>query len=218
MRDSERVDERIAVSAALESLAGAGSRMKNVFTTGEVAEICGVSQQTIIRCIDKGRLPGYRVPGSKFRRVTRDNLIEFMRANKIPLEKLDSGKIRVLVVDDDAAIVEMLRDLLSRDGRFDVRSAANGFDAGAMTKDFQPDVLLLDYMLPDGNGVELGVEFRQVVNNMLVIVMTGTVLPPEEEALCEEHNFPVLRKPFLASDVMNQIRTRLIPTSGAVRA
>ena len=52
--------------------------------------------------------------------------------------------------------------------------------------------------------------------NMLVIVMTGTVLPPEEEALCEEHNFPVLRKPFLASDVMNQIRSRL-PATGASR-
>ncbi len=49
------------------------------------------------------------------------------------------------------------------------------------------------------------------VPQMLVIVMTGTILPPEEEALCEEHNFPVLRKPFLASDVMNQIRSRLTP-------
>ena len=42
--------------------------------------------------------------------------------------------------------------------------------------------------------------------------------PPEEEALCEEHNFPVLRKPFLASDVMNQIRSRLLPAAGVVRA
>ena len=50
---------------------------------------------------------------------------------------------------------------------------------------------------------------------MLVIVMTGTILPPEEEALCEEHDFPVLRKPFLASDVMNQIRSRLTPAAGA---
>ena len=48
---------------------------------------------------------------------------------------------------------------------------------------------------------------------LLVIVMTGTILPPEEEALCEEHNFPVLRKPFLASDVMNQIRSRVAPAS-----
>ena len=53
---------------------------------------------------------------------------------------------------------------------------------------------------------------------VLVIVMTGTILPPEEEALCEEHNFPVLRKPFLASDVMNQIRSRLAPANEAVRS
>jgi DNA-binding NtrC family response regulator len=75
----------------------------------------------------------------------------------------------------------------------------------------RPNAALLDYMLPDGNGVELGVEFLQALPEMLVIVMTGTILPPEEEALCEEHNFPVLRKPFLASDVMNQIRSRLAP-------
>jgi len=42
-----------------------------------------------------------------------------------------------------------------------------------------------------------------------VIVMTGSVLDPEEEALCEEHDFPVLRKPFLGSDLVNLIRGRL---------
>ena len=65
---------------------------------------------------------------------------------------------------------------------------------------------------------ELGVEFLQTVPQMLVIVMTGTILPAEEEAICEEHDFPLLRKPFLASDVMNQIRSRLLPVTGVVRA
>jgi hypothetical protein len=63
----------------------------------------------------------------------------------------------------------------------------------------------------------LGVEFLQAVPHMLAIVMTGTILPPEEEALCEEHNFPVLRKPFLASDVVNQIRGRLAAAGGGAR-
>jgi DNA-binding response OmpR family regulator len=70
----------------------------------------------------------------------------------------------------------------------------------------KPNAALLDYMLPDGNGVE----FLQAQPRMLVIMMTGTILPTEEEALCEVHNFPVLRKPFPASDVMNQIRSRLV--------
>ena len=61
-------------------------------------------------------------------------------------------------------------------------------------------------MLPDGNGVELAQQLRQSIPNLQVIMMTGSMLAPEEEAICEEHDFPVLRKPFLATDVMNQIR------------
>ena len=62
--------------------------MKTVFTTGEAAEICKVSQQTIIRCFDAGRLGGFRVPGSKFRRIPRADLIKFMKGNSIPMENL----------------------------------------------------------------------------------------------------------------------------------
>jgi hypothetical protein len=48
-------------------------------------------------------------------------------------------------------------------------------------------------------------------------MMTGSMLAPEEEAICEEHDFPVLRKPFLATDVMNQIRGRLAARPAAGR-
>ena len=92
--------------------------MKTVFTTGEAAEICKVSQQTIIRCFDSGRLHGFRVPGSKFRRIPREELLRFMKANNIPLEILEGTRKRVLVVDDDPEILEIFVDLLARDGRF----------------------------------------------------------------------------------------------------
>ena len=59
--------------------------MKTVFTTGEAAKICKVSQQTIIRCFDSGQLKGFRVPGSRFRRIPRDQLYAFMRDNGIPI-------------------------------------------------------------------------------------------------------------------------------------
>ena len=54
--------------------------MKTVFTTGEAAEVCKVSHQTIIRCFDSGRLKGFRVPGSRFRRIPREALIAFLRS------------------------------------------------------------------------------------------------------------------------------------------
>ena len=123
----------------------------------------------------------------------------------------------VLLVDDNRDLLHFLERLMA-DAGWTLLTAESATEAKRLMQEHKPNAALLDYMLPDGNGVELGVEFLQTVPQMLVIVMTGTILPPEEEALCEEHNFPVLRKPFLASDVMNQIRSRLMPVSGAVRA
>ena len=87
---------------------------KTVFTTGEAAKICKVSQQTIIRCFDNGTLKGFRVPGSRFRRIPRDQLFAFMRDNGIPTDALESGKRKVLIVDDDEELVELLVDVFER--------------------------------------------------------------------------------------------------------
>ena len=104
--------------------------MKDLFTTGEAAGVCKVSQQTIIRCFDSGRLEGFRVPGSKFRRIPRLSLIKFMKDNSIPLDNIDSGKRKVLIVDDDDEIVELMVDILVRDGRFETMTASSGYEAG----------------------------------------------------------------------------------------
>jgi excisionase family DNA binding protein len=68
------------------------TRMVSVrhFTTGEAAELCGVSQQTIIRNFDSGELKGFRVPLSAFRRIPRESLRAFMLANGIPTGPLDA--------------------------------------------------------------------------------------------------------------------------------
>ena len=116
----------------------------------------------------------------------------------------------VLIVDDNPDLLHFLTRLMADCG-WTLFTADSATEAKRLVQEggIRPDAALLDYMLPDGNGVELGVEFLQSMPKMRVIIMTGTILPPEEEGLCEDHDLPVLRKPFLASDVMNQIRTRL---------
>jgi ATP-dependent Clp protease ATP-binding subunit ClpA len=123
-------------------------------------------------------------------------------------ETLPEPHPTVLLVDDNRDLLHFLERLMA-DAGWRLLTAESASAARRLMMEHKPDAALLDYMLPDGNGVELGVEFAQARAGMLVIVMTGTILPPEEEVLCEENNFPVLRKPFLASDVMAQIRTRL---------
>ncbi len=151
--------------------------MKTVFTTGEAAEICKVSQQTIIRCFDSGRLKGFRVPGSRFRRIPREALIAFMKDNNIPPDSLESGKQKILVVDDDPEIVELFVDVLERDGRFEVKTAGTGYDAGILTQEFMPDLVILDYMLPDINGNVVCQTIRSNPNfeHMKIIIVSGVV-------------------------------------------
>ncbi len=158
--------------------------MKTVFTTGEAAKICKVSQQTIIRCFDSGQLKGFRVPGSRFRRIPREQLYSFMRENGIPTDALESGKRRILIVDDDEELVELIFDVLERDGRFEVRTANNGFDAGMMVREYRPDLIVLDVMLPDINGKEVCQRVRSdsSMDDVRIICISGMV---EEDKISE---------------------------------
>lgn len=180
---------------------------KSVFTTGEVASICNLSQQTVIRCFDRGQLRGFRVPGSRFRRVPRESLIQFMKDHNIPLERLEMGKTRVLVVDDDPAIVEMLVELLERDGRFDVHTAATGFDAGMKTREFLPDVLVLDYLLPDinGNAVCRSIRADESLKDLKIIIISGEIERSSVNKLIEDGADDFIQKPFSIDYLVNRI-------------
>ncbi len=182
-------------------------RHKSVFTTGEAAEICKLSQQTIIRCFDSGQLEGFRVPGSKFRRIPRDKLIKFMKEHNIPLDALESDEIRVLVVDDDPDIVELFVDALGRDGRFDIRTASTGFDAGVEADRFRPDVMVLDYMLPDinGNVVCKTIRESEELRNIRIIIISGVVNKSEIDALLKAGADDFIRKPFNINTVIDRI-------------
>ncbi len=181
--------------------------MKTVFTTGEAAEICKVSQQTIIRCFDSGRLKGFRVPGSRFRRIPREALVAFMKDNNIPPDSLDTGKQKILVVDDDPEIVELFVDVLERDGRFEVKTASTGYDAGMLTQEFMPDLLILDYMLPDINGNVVCQTVRKNSNfeHMKIIIVSGVVNQDEINDLLKAGADEFVKKPFNIEKLIDRI-------------
>ncbi len=181
--------------------------MKDLFTTGEAAEICRVSQQTIIRCFDSGRLEGFRVPGSKFRRIPRESLIKFMKGNSIPLDSMETGKKKVLVVDDDAEIVDLLVEVLTRDGRFEVKTATSGYEAGIQTQRFRPDCILLDYMLPDVNGNVVCHTIRKnpEFENIRIIIVSGVIKQEEIDQLLKSGAQDFVKKPFDINDLINRI-------------
>ena len=186
-------------------------KVKKLYTTGEVAKICNLSQQTIIRCFDAGRVEGFRIPGSKFRRIPHESLIKFMQSNDIPIDTLQSGKKKILIVDDDAEIIEMMVDVLVRDGRFDVRSAASGYEGGIMTEQFRPDLIILDYMLPDVNG---NIVCRTIKRNpdfaeIKIIIVSGVVNEEEIEDLKQAGAEEFIKKPFNIAQLIDKITSIL---------
>ena len=185
-------------------------KIKNLFTTGEAAEICKISQQTIIRCFDSGKLEGFRVPGSRFRRIPRESLLRFMKDNGIPLDNLSQtrpSKIKVLIVDDDVEIVELMVDVLNRDGRFEVRTATSGYDAGLVTQQFMPDVILLDYMLPDVNGniVCQTIKRNPEFSRTRIIIVSGVVHEDEIQGLLAAGAADFVKKPFDIAQLVDRI-------------
>src|SRR5947199_278116 len=182
-------------------------RMKTVFTTGEAAKICKVSQQTIIRCFDNGQLKGFRVPGSRFRRIPREALYKFMKDNGIPTDALESGKRKVLLVDDDTELVALMNKFLDEDGRFEVRIASNGFDAGMMVKDYRPDIIVLDVMLPDINGKEVCQRVRadSALEDVRILCISGMVEEDKVQDLKLSGADDFLPKPFDAEVLIDRM-------------
>ncbi len=184
---------------------------KKVFTTGEAAQVCKVSQQTIIRCFDSGRLNGFRVPGSRFRRIPREELMRFMRTNEIPLEVLESALKRILVVDDDPEIASLMHDVFGDDGRFEVRVVHTGYDAGIETERFRPHLIVLDYMLPDINGdiVCQRVRENEGLRDTRVLCVSGVIEAGEVEGLMDSGADGFLKKPFDLRELIGRVESLL---------
>ena len=195
---------------------------KSVFTTGNAAKMCKVSQQTIIRCFDNGQLKGFRVPGSKFRRIPREELFRFMRDNGIPTDSdtsavtRETDKRRVLVVDDDHDLVDLICFVLESDGRFETKVVNNGFDAGMMVKEYSPHLIVLDVMLPDINGKEVCVRVRGDVtlDKVKIICISGMVEQDKIDELKKAGADDFLPKPF-ETDVLINRACRLLALESA---
>ena len=185
--------------------------MKTVFTTGEAAKICKVSQQTIIRCFDNGQLKGFRVPGSRFRRIPREALYKFMKDNGIPTDALESGKRKVLLVDDDVELVELILKFLEDDGRFETRVAQNGFDAGMMVKEYHPDLIVLDVMLPDINGKDVCHRVRAdaTLEDVRILCMSGMVEEDKIQELKLAGADDFIHKPFEVEALIDRMCAQL---------
>jgi excisionase family DNA binding protein len=183
------------------------TKVKDVLTTGEVAKICNVAPRTVSKWFDSGALHGYRIPGSKDRRIPLTQLIRFMKQHGMPLNGLMTGQTRVMIVDEEADIVEVLEKILEDEAKYDVEVARSGFDAGVIAEKFRPHVILLDLHL---KGIDAPLVARHVKSNpdlqlTKVIAMSGTITDEAAQGLHPQGFDGFLRKPFHVRQVIEAI-------------
>ncbi|MBU0719680.1 MAG: response regulator [Planctomycetes bacterium] len=171
---------------------------KNVLTTGEVARICCVAPRTVSKWFDSGQLRGYRIPGSKDRRIPVEHLVRFMRAHEIPLNGLDSGCTRVLVLDDDAMLWRAVREALAEDEGIELIMASDAFEAGALAREFTPQVLLVDVTLPEVCAKTIARRVRGMpdLQEVHLMGMASGLTEPQGQALLQDGFHAYLAKPF----------------------
>lgn len=195
-------------------------RPKDVLTTGEVAKICNVAPRTVSKWFDSGKLRGYRIPGSKDRRIPLDQLVRFMRAHNIPLNGLESGSTRVLIVEADQNVSDLLAAALSRDAGFEVHRARTAFEAGYIASSAKPHVLLLDVALP-------GIAGRDALRTMKdlpdlatarVVAIADTLAPGAAEGLKQDGFHAALARPFDVPTVVRTIEAVMLEGEGPTSA
>lgn len=180
---------------------------KDVLTTGQVARICNVAPRTVSKWFDTGQLRGYRIPGSKDRRIPLQALLRFMKAHGMPLNGIESGQTRVLIVDSEPDMAALLCRSLGEEGTYEVHTAGTAFEAGILMERIHPHVLLVDVALPDMDAQALA---RLVVatpefHGVKLIAMSASASEGEAEALRQRGFDNVLHKPFDIRHVMRTI-------------
>lgn len=120
-----------------------------VFTTGQAAEICKVSRRTLIKWFENGRLKGFKIPGSKERRIPEEHLYQFLKENSMPLDGLNppKGKNRILFVTQDFGLRSQLETEFSGRSLFEILFEINAFNTGITTQEFRPACVVFDFSI-----------------------------------------------------------------------
>lgn len=171
---------------------------KDVLTTGQVAKLCKVAPRTVSKWFDSGQLRGYRIPGSKDRRIPADQLLRFMKAHGIPTTGLALGAVGVLILDDDRELAQVLRETLSADGRYDVTVAVSSFEAGVLVEKLRPRVIVVDVNAADADPKRICQTLRahEQLADVKLIATGGALTEGQGNGLVQDGFAGFLRKPF----------------------
>jgi excisionase family DNA binding protein len=191
-----------------------GSKRIQIFSALEVANMCGVVNQTAINWIKNGYLKAFNTPGGQYR-VYKDDLLSFIekRGMRVPDALMDaSGQEAnwksLIVVDDDVGLNNAIRAYLGKNlPDLTVYQSFDGFDAGAQLVEKKPGFVVLDIALPGVNGQEICKRIKSdpAFGKPYIIAISALEDPDLEKNLYELGADKFFRKPFSLSEIVAAI-------------
>jgi len=121
-------------------------------------------------------------------------------------------KNKILIVDDEATITRLLKLNLEATGDYEVRAENEGLKTLAAAREFKPDLILLDVMMPDMDGGDVAAQLQsdRLLKNIPIIFLTAAV--KKEELIASGGvigGFPYIAKPVDMKGVLEQIELQL---------
>ena len=185
--------------------------VKNFYTTHEVSKFCDVYPTTVINWIKEGLLPAYTTPGGH-RRIKREDILYLMKKNNMPIpdELQRASKGRVLVIDDDPKILRMIQTILSHE-ELAISTANSAFQAGLLISSWLPDIILLDFLMPEVDGFEVCRRLRadERTKDIPIIAVTAVKEAREIKKMYSCGITDYISKPFKSEDLVEKIKKHL---------
>jgi len=183
------------------------ARSRQYLTPNEVAEMMMVSPVTVRQWASKGDLPALTTPGGH-RRFVRQDIEDFARQRGLALLPTSREEIRILIVDDDQQFSGYLSELLGMSSQaVSIQVAGDGFEAGQKIEIFQPNIVLLDLMMPGLDGYETchRIKTDPRTKSIRVIAMTGYPSDENIQRIMTEGAEICLAKPIATDKLFDLI-------------
>jgi len=181
-------------------------REEKAYTTFEAAKICHVTHHSIKNWIKQGLIKASRTPGGHYRILEKDLDSFREQYDMFPRDKGPTKK-RVMVVDDDPDALALIERILTDEG-FELIKVSNATEVGLKAAQLSPDLILLDFLMPEINGFEVCKALRDNELTRSTPIMAVTCLTKEKDIerifACGADEY--LAKPFKVDDLLKKVR------------
>jgi excisionase family DNA binding protein len=178
------------------------------YSSIELSKILGVHRVTVAKWIKAGALKAVKTPGGRYK-VSKANLREFLRETGMPLSPVVGDKRLAVAVDDDLSVLKLLQKMFSRGELaflYELKTFSNPLEAALFIGDAKPDLVILDLLMPQLDGLSLAKQFRETCPKTRILVVTGHPTHENIAKLREVGVKTVISKPFTMEQLKNAVR------------